>query len=182
MSVKETIILTAMYYDKTMSEELLAMFAADLADLPAAKVVEAYQTYRRDPKNRTFPLPAQIREIVSPTASPESIARDSAARIPEAIRLFGYNWPDKARKHIGEPGWVAVQRFGGWEHVCQHHGTSNMNALTFQAQARDIALAHVELAATGIDAKALPMPRNNQPGLQRMGDYMGLVPRPEESK
>ncbi len=167
-----------------LSKAALTMLVNAVSDLNPDAVLRALDEWVKTAKQRRAPMPAEIRELCTPQISPDAQAREAAARIPDAIKRHGYNWPDRAREYIGELGWSVVQRFGGWEHVCQYHGTPEMNAQTFYAQARDLARSHIELAATGTlgQAPALPMPRNNQPGLQRMGDYMGLVPRPEGSK
>lgn len=161
-----------MYYEKTLSEPLLEMYLGDLADLPEAEVIVAYQAYRRDPKQRGFPLPSQIRSIVRPEISDDTLAREAAARIPEAIRMFGYASPKEAQFFIGDAGWSVVRRFGGWEYICENHGL-NLNPSTFLAQARDLAKAHIELSKAGRlgEAPSLPSPG----GLVRLG---GAFPEP----
>lgn len=136
MRLKEMIILTATYYSKTISEALLNMYAGDLVDLPEDLVVKGYDAYRRNPKNKHFPLPAQIRELVSPEETPEEKAKEIAARIEGAIVKFGYPNRLEAKEYIGEPGWEIVERYGGWSHLCQNHGLS-INPASFHAQVRD---------------------------------------------
>lgn len=140
---------TARYYGKKIEPDVFSMMIDDLEDLEINAVMLAYMNYRRNPQNKFSPMPAQIRELVSPSVSNDSLAKEAAARIPEAIKKFGYTDPESAKAFIGSLGWNVVNRFGGWAHVCQHHGTPEMNALTFQAQARDLARSHLEFSAAG---------------------------------
>lgn len=153
MTLKETIILTASYYGRTLSEPVLNMYADDLQDLPVDLVIEAYRRYRRNPKNTQFPLPAQIRGIVAPEVDPDSAAREIAARITAAIPKFGWCNSNEARAYIGEVGWAVVERQGGWMYLCQHHGLE-LDPTAFQAQARELAKSQIVHSPAGM-AKAI---------------------------
>lgn len=137
-SVKEVIILTAEYYGRQLSAGVLGMYAEDLSDLDPEACVQAYTQWRRDPKNKTFPLPAQIREIVNPGEfiAVESQAREIAGRICGAIPKFGYNNSRAAMEFIGPEGWAVVQNQGGWDYLCREMGLT-LNPTSFQAQVRD---------------------------------------------
>lgn len=126
------------YYRANFSDEVLKMYAQDLGDLDFEKVKEALGAYRRNPKNRQMPLPAQIRETLSPQVDPESAAREIAAKIHSAIPKFGYTRSAEARAFIGEVGWGIVQDQGGWQYLCEHHGLDIQPGM-FQAQVRDLA-------------------------------------------
>lgn len=140
MKLKEIIALTYAYYNqgKAPQDAVLAMYAEDLADLDPIQCIDAYNRYRKNPKNRTFPLPAQIRELVCPDEfiSTEAQAREIAARIVGAISQFGWNNGRSAEVYIGPAGWSVVQRQGGWNYLCENMGT-RINPTTFQAQVRD---------------------------------------------
>lgn len=135
-AIKEIIVLTAAYYGVTIKPEVLAMYAEDLSDLDPAEVLDAYKTYRRDPKNKTMPLPAHIREIIQPTVSPDAMAREIAGRCMEAVKEFGWPSPEKARAFIGEEGWSVIRSVGGWQHFCEELGVE-INPQTFYAQCRE---------------------------------------------
>lgn len=137
IAVKTAILNTAEFYGRQLSENVLGMYAEDLADLDPAAVCAGYAQYRRNPANRTFPLPAQIRELVCPEefVAPEVKAREVAARIVGAISQYGWNNAREAQVYIGPVGWGAVLRQGGWSHLCEQ--TSKFNELTLQAQLRD---------------------------------------------
>lgn len=162
MKLRETIVLTAMYYEKTLNEQVLEMYVNDLAGLNERQVILAYEVYRKDPKNMRFPLPAQIRAICEPPVDDDSLAREAASRIVSAVRTIGYPSPGVAREYIGELGWKVVERNGGWMSLCQNLMEDQIG--TFQAQARDLARAQIQFARAGrIDeAPALPSPNTER--------------------
>lgn len=153
--LKKGIIMTAAYYGRDLKPEVVAMMADDLIDLPFDDVSKAYSDYRKDPKNRTMPLPAQIRDIVQPASTPESDGREGAARITQTIVKFGWANPTDARNFLGEHVWSVVESFGGWNYICTNHGMS-IDPGAFHAQARERIIdvhrqtpraRHLELAA-----------------------------------
>lgn len=137
--IKEIIIMTASYYGKPISEAVLEMYVEDLDGLDPDLVIRAYKAYRRDPKNRQMPLPAQIRDMIEPQETPEAAARDLASKISGAIVKFGHPKENLARNYIGEKGWAIVQRWGGWSYLCANHGTV-IDPGQFYAQIRDHAV------------------------------------------
>jgi hypothetical protein len=171
--VKEIIALTAAYYGQAISNEVLLMYADDLSDLPEHEVVAAYQAYRRNPKNTRMPLPAQIRSLVEPEMDADALAKEIAARISGAIVKFGYPNGQEAKEYIGEVGWQAVQRQGGWSYICQNHGVS-INPGTFQAQVREQVKTHLTHGSAAIE-QAIRIGASPQPGLQNMGSIMSLI-------
>lgn len=137
--IKEIIIMTASYYGKPISEAVLEMYVEDLDGLDTDMVIRTYKAYRRDPKNRQMPLPAQIRDMIEPQETPEAAARDLASKISGAIVKFGHPNENLARNYIGEKGWAIVQRWGGWSYLCANHGTV-IDPGQFYAQVRDHAV------------------------------------------
>lgn len=146
MTVKEAIALTFAYYhpDRSLADQVLLMYAADLSDLNPESVIHAYAEYRRDPSNTHFPLPAKIRALVNPAAhiSVEDRAAEISARIVGAVAKFG--WPNgkDAEAFIGPEGWSIVWRQGGWSLLCESLGTK-INITTFTAQVRKLLEANL---------------------------------------
>lgn len=137
--VSQAFALLAAYYRVKIEDQVLKMYAEDLDDLPFREVALALNAYRRDPKNKFMPLPAQIRDIVQPTPSPEITARDIASSIQGAIVKFGYSNESLARHYIGAQGWGVVQRWGGWSFLCTNMGVT-IDPGQFYAQVRDFAI------------------------------------------
>lgn len=138
-SVLKAITLTFAYYSagRTLSDDVLKMYATDLADLPDEQVVLAYDQWRRSPKNRRFPLPADIRDLLQPETNPEDDAREAATRIITAVRTYGHSNADMAREFIGELGWEVVRLSGGWFNLCA--SMPNSESRIYLAQFRDLA-------------------------------------------
>lgn len=143
--IKQAIVLTAQYYGLEMRPQVLAMYAEDLADLPPQAVLDAYKAYRRDPANKTPPLPAQIRKMLTPSANNKQIAQEIAQRCFGAIRKFGYTKPKEAKAYIGDVGWKLIETRGGWTFHCQNTMESDVPILT--AQFRDSLTSYVEQGA-----------------------------------
>lgn len=140
MTLKQVIAMTYTYYSRgqVAPDQLVEMYAGDLSDLDPAACCQAYERYRKNPKNKAFPLPAQIRELVNPKefVSIEARAREIASRIVGAIPKFGWCNSKEAQVFIGPIGWALVQRSGGWSYLCERVGVS-INPTTLQAQLRD---------------------------------------------
>lgn len=147
--VAKTLAFMGTIYSKEIKQDFLSMYLDNISDIPFAKLKYACQKYLNDPKNRSFPLPAQLRAISSPEPDNDQLAKEAAARIPQAIVKFGYTNPSRAREFIGELGWRVVERFGGWQVVCEQHGVT-ISPDTFYAQARDLARSTLDLGDAGI--------------------------------
>lgn len=141
------------YYRTKLDDQVLRMYADDLADLDFAEVRNALDQYRKNPKNRVLPLPAMIREIIEPQVDPDSAAREIASRIVGAISKCGWSNPTGAREYMGEIGWEIVRRFGGWQYICENHGLS-LQPAAFMAQARDLAKSQLQFSPDAM-AKAI---------------------------
>ncbi len=180
-SLKTTIVQTAIYYGRDLKPEVLGMMAGDLEDLDAQECIDAYQRYRKNPANRTFPLPAQIRELVNPGEfiGPEVKAREIGARFIGAITNFGWNNSRGARYYIGEEGWEAVERQGGWMHLCQNVGVG-IQSTTLQAQLRDQIEGTLRYGSSVIDQSIRALPEGGSRGargLQPVGDLLQILAR-----
>lgn len=187
MTVRQIILATANYYGRQMSEDVLEMYAEDLADLPPGEVIAAYKAYRRDPKNRAMPLPAQIRELVTPEAfiSPEVQAREIAARIVGAITSFGWCNGRAAQEYIGPVGWNAVLRQGGWRNLCENTGV-NISPTTLQAQLRDQIEGEIRFGGRAIEAAVLRLPERDsreKRGLTAPSEILkAIAPKPSDTE
>ena len=131
------ITLTAFYYDKPVSRELIDLMINDLSNLEFNSVYKAYEDYRKNPKNKFFPMPSQIIGMVNPKSDSNDLAKESASRVIEAVSKFGWSNSEEAKTYIGSVGWSAVQRFGGWGYICENLGV-NLQQTTFYAQIRDL--------------------------------------------
>lgn len=164
--LKTYIAQIAAYYQRPLLDVVLKMYSDDLADLEYVAVIGAYESYRKNPKNKTIPLPAQIREIVQPVSTPEADGREIASRISSAIVKFGHSNAKEAEFFIGPTGWQIIQSSGGWSYLCENMGVS-IDAGVFYAQVRDRATDRAR--GNGIDMfrhLAAPIVLNPKPEIE----------------
>jgi hypothetical protein len=155
--LKAILIENAVYYDAPMNEARLRVFACDLEDLPVEAVEQVYRKLRQEKGRRQMPLPGEVRSQIAPEeVSEEDLARNAVSRLIEAVAKFGWINPFGAKSHIGELGWLVVQREGGWTRVCEELNTDNLP--TLRAQWRDLAISLARTAKAGKlhQAPALP--------------------------
>lgn len=168
----------AAYYRTKIDDQVLRMYADDLSDLDFASVRDALDSYRKNPKNRTLPIPAVIRDQLSPNVDPDSTAREIAARIGGAITRFGWANGEQARNFIGEIGWNVIQRRGGWSHLCQNHGVT-IDPTAFEAQVREQVKSDVKYGASTIANMIGIGPGIKQGELQSISEIMKALPVPQ---
>lgn len=164
--IKEVIVVTAMYYGRDISPVVLNLMAKDLAHYTADQVERAYQAYRQNGKNRQFPLPAQIIEVLEGqnALSPNMLA----TKLIAAVKRHDYTWPLSLKKdaykggsfeaefilELGLEAWHVVQLHGGWSNFCD--SCWQANETTFKAQLRDLADSVIEKSKMG----QLPAPES----------------------
>ncbi len=167
--IGKLIAYTASYYGRPLEKEILTMMVDDLQDMPFDDVKRAYSDYRRDPKNKVFPLPAQIIGIVAPQPNPEAVAREIIDRIKLAIQKHGWASSARARQQIGEQGWKVVEGLGGWVALCESDFVFNPATL---AQARNRAL---DLVIYGSDKLAEALSENEVMLGLKSPDDVGII-------
>jgi hypothetical protein len=153
--IAKMLIDMARFYAYDLAERQLEMYVEVLGQFDPEMVVAAGADYVKDIRNTKFPVPPHV-IFKNYILDPKHIAVASVRRVRKAIREFGYYRPTEAREYIGEPGWSAVEAFGGWDNLCANLGGS-INESHFMAQARDTIEIDVTLRRLGIDTtKQLP--------------------------
>lgn len=149
------------YYSRQSNPATIAMFIEDLENFPLGQIQMAIKKYRQDPKNKTFPLPAQLIDILNPSVNPKNEAIEMASKILESISTFGYPNEEKAKEYLGEYGWQIVKRWGGWDYLCKNLGVT-IQISTFQAQTRDMAISLYERNVQGLGGTMPQLPNARQ--------------------
>lgn len=149
----------AFYFGKTdLSKEqvgvLINVLFKHFGDEGLEIILSAIDRYIEDAKNKVFFSPATLRPYLRPELSPEAKSNEVASRIRSAIGKFGWPNPEDARAYIGDLGWKVVERFGGWQALCENHGV-DLSALTFHAQARDTVRGLIESNNLGLFDKPI---------------------------
>jgi hypothetical protein len=161
--IKEVIVITSLYYGRNdLSPPVLAMMAEDLKAFPADTVIAAYGAYRKNGKNRVFPLPAQIIEIIEGGNS-KTNSNIMVTKLIAAVKRHDSNWQHyrqaKFYKHgsfqadfiaeLGEEAWHLIEIHGGWSNFCSSYWNAQ-NESTFRAQIRDLAEGVMEQSRAGV--------------------------------
>lgn len=133
-AIKALILRHAMFYGEVMADEVIAMHANALADIPLQALSNAYEHAMRTSKSKRMPMPGEIRESLE--LSDDVKAREIASNIVNAIATYGYTAPERAREFLGETAWRIVKLEGGWEHLCAT--VTNENLPIFKAQIREL--------------------------------------------
>jgi hypothetical protein len=154
--LKKLLIGLAETFGTNLSEARLSIYVGALSDLPPDVAKEAINRVIADPKQKFFPLPAEIRERVAPSINPDHEAQEVAGRISKAISEHGYWHPEEARRDIGELGWLVVERSGGWAILCESTLAADIG--TRFAQWREMAKSLQARAARGVLGEAPRIP------------------------
>ena len=133
------LIYTGEYYGRTLSDGAISMMANQLSEFGLEAVKSALNKYTLNPKNRSFPMPAQLIAIIKPEIETRSIEDEAsmlANKIWGAISKYGYSNPEQAQNYLGTVGWEAVTLQGGWISICQNSDPSKQGM--WVAQMRDL--------------------------------------------
>lgn len=185
--IKALIAITSAYYAQPIANEVVQMYAEDLADLGFERVKAALLELRRDPAITRFPLPARIRAKLNPSVDDRQVALDLAKRITAAIVRHGYTWTwnggfapyetfDAAVKgELGELAYEIIRRRGGWQKI--HDEFFEGNEGTFTAQLRDHVEAVMRMAKAGelYTLPEIPQPASVSSGPKAIGEIAGPI-------
>ena len=160
--IAKLLIDMSRFYNHAISEQTLEMYVDVLSQWPPEQVLAAGREYVRNPKNTRFPIPPHTIMPQTHQADAKDLARDTAMRIQYAVTKFGWNNSRAAKEYIGETGWRVVERFGGWEYLCQNLGL-DLQVGTFIAQCRDAIESSVNLTRLGFDQSRPPIEQSPQP-------------------
>lgn len=168
--IKALLVMLAEYYQKTLTDNQVRMYAEDLSEFPFEEVSRAMDSYRKNPNNKFFPIPAQLVEIMRPGVDDQSEAVEVSGRIWEAIGKFGRDAPARAKSFVGEVGWHVVQRMGGWAAVCE---VIAEDGGIFRAQMREIAKSAMIRSKLGILDQPPMLPKNDE-GPKLLGEFLSI--------
>jgi hypothetical protein len=164
IQVGELWLTLASMYGRDIPRPALKLMLDAIADLPAPAILKALEDWARSSKSKTHPLPAEIRDVVTPVIDDRSIATDLSKRISGAISRRGWTWPstcqydghanfeEAVKAELGELAWEVIRRCGGWQRI--HDDYFDVDAGVFTAQLRD----HIESVSKMAKAGVLHIP------------------------
>ena len=148
--LKTLLLEDAAFYDAQMNEIKLRLYADALKGISMEDIRRAQIAYREEKGRRMMPMPADIKAFLNKEMDPRALAIATVGKIKEAISKFGWPQPTKAREHIGEDGWRVIERYGGWQAVCEKPEL-NIHEPNVTAQMRDAIEADLKLGRAGYD-------------------------------
>lgn len=166
----------AEYYGREITKAQMPMYVEDLLDLDLGELMAAILSYRRNPGNKFFPLPAQLRAMTNQGASLEDEAALIASRIAGAISRIGPYRSADAREAIGEVGWSVVSHSGGWEATCNIQTMEELPILKAQWRREALALLNYKRRADGVAALQLGGATGVQGKLTSISELLKKIP------
>jgi hypothetical protein len=156
------------------------------------KILDSLDRYFADRKNKIFPSVIALRDYLDPVLSNEARALEITSRLVQSISKFGYSNPEGAKQHVGEIGWLAVRRWGGWAQICQQHGVT-LDANQFFAQTRNMVLGFIEQEKNGMlndrkmlefagEKKLLNQPIFTEEETEKLSKELAHLPKSEMEK
>lgn len=196
--IKKLWAALAAYFQLTLSDAQIQMYAADCAHYSAEAIGRAMKSWRMNPKHGRMPLPGQLLESMGGGSS-RSCASAIAISLIGAIKRHDYTWPALTqpkfyetgsfegdfRKELGDVAWDVVKLAGGWPMFCGSFWDCG-NDTAFIAQIRD-AIEHVigrnrgQVHAIGENksAAALPAPEDHE-ARKHLEGLAGKIGGPKE--
>lgn len=111
--IKKALAVLAVAYSKPMTREMADLYLGILIKKNEQDVLDAIE--RCVTELPRFPTVADICNRIKGN-DPDD--QEIVGLIYEAIELYGYPAPDRARAHMGEVAWRAVLSCGGWINIC----------------------------------------------------------------
>lgn len=138
-----TLINAALLYGKETTPEYISQFISAMDNyfkMPLNTYLAAIQSYQDEGTNKFFPTPMSLRVYLQPKLDQADIAKLTSLKINEAVSKFGYSNYNDAMNYIGPLGKRVVDRFGGWNYLCENLG-AEIQIGSFIAQAREVILS-----------------------------------------
>lgn len=111
--VRKALAVLALTHSRNMTQEMADYYIESFEGIAEQDVLKALK--RCSMEVRGFPVIADIHQRIKGSEIDE---QEVVGLIYEAVNLYGYPSPQKAREHIGEIGWRAVLTCGGWLNIC----------------------------------------------------------------
>lgn len=141
--LSKKILELSFLYGKEITPEFISMFITSMDNhfkMNLTKYLGALEKYTKDSKNKYFPTPMSLTEYLDPKLDDSDNAKLLSLKINEAVSKFGYSNYELAINFIGPIGKRVVERFGGWNYLCENLG-SNIQTGMFIAQAREVIIS-----------------------------------------
>lgn len=158
IDLKKMYVGLSAYYQKETADLTIEMYVRDLENYSFQEILRAIEKYRRNPKNKTIPLPANLIEIINPEINSKDIGQIVSAQLQKALTKKGSWWgvnmdtdkfKEEMREYLGDIGFTLIQKIGGWSVFCNRAREANMDI--FNSQIRELAISLHKMKSIGVD-------------------------------
>lgn len=127
---------------KVFAKDQISIYYRAFQSYDGQVMQSACVAFVADDKRGWLPTIGVLKSIADELIGGTNLTPEQAwARIQEAISLYGWPEPGKARKHCGEDIWEVVRGVGGWIAICD---TEQRQRSVLFSQFRDGWLRHCE--------------------------------------
>lgn len=127
-NIKKQLAVLSTIFKRELTPDIVEFYLDSFVGIDERLVCDALARCGRE--LRGFPCVADIHQRIKGSEIDE---QEVVGLIYEAVDLYGYPSPQKAREHIGEVGWRAILTCGGWLNICN---TPASDDSTLRAQLR----------------------------------------------
>lgn len=187
IQIGEAWMALATVYGREIQKPALTMMLNAISDLPAEKVLIVMNDWMKEAKNRSHPLPGDIREKIFPILDDKAVAIETARRLDKCVSKFGWTWEQgyfreggnywedlDGKRHdsfkeavvasVGAIGWHVICARGGWQNL--RNSANEMEEGMFIAQTRDHVASSLQLQRAGVDIAKISLPSTSSPKLE----------------
>lgn len=177
----------ATVYGREIQRPALTMMLNAISDLPSDKILKVMNDWMNEAKNKSHPLPGDIREKIFPVLDDRAVSIEAARKIDKCIAKFGWTWEHgyfreggnywedlDGNRHdsfkeavissVGPIGWKVICDRGGWQNI--RNSANEMEEGQFIAQLRDQVQSTLQLQRAGVDVSKIGLPSPNSPKLE----------------
>lgn len=157
--------------NKNFDEFDAEIYFGGVEDVGFDKALEALMQIARSKGFHRIPTVAEIREgtgVIEPDKRDES--DHMAGEIIKAISKFGEYQAVKAKEHLGDLAWTAIERMGGWRSLCMSDD-SQMHIIRPQLRG----MCQSVRAMDSVGRLHEPLPSTTSPKLEQVNKILSIV-------
>jgi hypothetical protein len=161
-NIKKQLAVLSTIFKRELTQDIVNFYMDSLQGIPEELVSEALK--KCSVELSRFPTLADIHARIKTSQIDEF---DVVGLIYEAIELYGYPRPDRAREHMGEVAWRAVLSCGGWRNICN---TPASDDTSLRAQLRMAAQGAIRRYKEEPEAFTAQLPNQSSNKLTSLAD------------
>lgn len=163
----------AMIFNQDIPIERFKLYTEELTEYKIPDIQNALKKCSRE--CQWFPSLKEIVDRINPLIEKKDEGNEIAGAIIECIRNLGRYEPEKVFNYVGAIGTLVIQRFGGWELICN---TLETDLNVTRAQLRDLAISALFSNERSIDKYLLPYQQKGK--IKTLGESLNQLQLSQE--